>query len=324
VAVKKQGVLVVNLGSPDKASVWAVRRFLKQFLSDPRVVNLPRFLWWGILNFFILPFRPFKSVQAYREIWTKQGSPLIVLTESLVAKLVKHYKQESAVSIKAAMSYGNPALASALREFKKEEVEQLIVIPLYPQYSSTTTASVFDAVTQELQQWRYIPEVNFISDYHQNSVYIKVLADSVRAAWADKPKNELLLMSFHGLPAQLTKWGDPYFHQCHATAELIAEALELDSSEWKIVFQSRFGRAKWLQPYCIETLMQLPKQGHVQVDIICPGFAVDCLETLEEINMTNKSIFLEAGGEEYRYIPALNDAQGNVELMIDLINKKRQ
>jgi len=322
VTAKKRGVLIVNLGSPDKASVLAVRRFLKQFLSDPRVVNLPRFLWWIILNLFILPFRPFKSVKVYREIWTEAGSPLIVFTELLVAKLNKRYKKDPSINVKMAMSYGKPPLNSALRQFKQEKVEQLIVIPLYPQYSSTTTASVFDAVTLELQKWRYIPEVSFVSDYHQNPFYIKAIAESVQTAWQQKPKNELLLMSFHGLPDQLTKWGDPYFDQCHVSAKLIADALGLKSTEWKIVFQSRFGRAKWLQPYCVETLMELPEQGFKNIDIICPGFAVDCLETLEEINMTNQAIFLEAGGDDYCYIPALNDTRGNIELMVDLIEAR--
>lgn len=319
---KKRGVLIVNLGSPDKASVLAVRRFLKQFLSDPRVVNLPRFLWWGILNLFILPFRPFKSVKAYREIWTEAGSPLIVLTDSLVTKLNQNYKKNQLITIKMAMSYGNPSLNSALRQFKQEKVDQLIIIPLYPQYSSTTTASVFDAVTQELQLWRAVPEISFIADYHQNPTYIRAIAESIQKAWQQKPKNEILLMSFHGLPDQLTKWGDPYFNQCHVSAKLIAEALGLKSIEWKIVFQSRFGRAKWLQPYCVETLMELPEQGFKSIDIVCPGFAVDCLETLEEINMTNQTIFLEAGGKDYSYIPALNDAHGNVELLVDIIESR--
>ncbi len=319
---KKRGVLIVNLGSPDKASLMAVRRFLKQFLSDPRVVNLPRFLWWGILNLLILPFRPFKSVKAYREVWTEAGSPLIVFTESLVAKVSQYYQKKPLINVKMAMSYGKPSLNSALRQFKQEQVEQLIIIPLYPQYSSTTTASVFDAVTLELQKWRNIPELSFISDYHQNPVYIKAISDSIQKAWQQKPKNKLLLMSFHGLPEQLTKWGDPYFDQCHISAKLIAKSLGLKPKQWKIVFQSRFGRAKWLQPYCIETLMELPEQGFKAIDIICPGFAVDCLETLEEINMTNQSLFLSAGGDDYCYIPALNETQGNVDLMVDLIESR--
>lgn len=321
-ATKKRGILIVNLGSPDKASLMAVRRFLKQFLSDPRVVNLPRFLWWVILNLLILPFRPFKSVKVYREIWTEAGSPLIVFTESLVAKVSQYYQKKSLINVKAAMSYGKPSLNSALRQFKQEKVEQLIVIPLYPQYSSTTTASVFDAVTLELQKWRNIPELSFVSDYHQNPVYIKAISDSIQKAWQEKPKNKLLLMSFHGLPEQLTKWGDPYFDQCHISAKLIAKSLGLKPKQWKIVFQSRFGRAKWLQPYCIETLMALPEQGFKSIDIVCPGFAVDCLETLEEINMTNQSLFLSAGGNDYCYIPALNDTQGNIDLMVDLIESR--
>jgi len=321
-AAKKRGILIVNLGSPEFLTVWSVRRFLKQFLSDPRVVNLPRKLWWVILNGFILPFRPFKSVRAYREIWTEQGSPLVVFTKSLVAKLAHSYQDDSLVELRMAMSYGKPSLSKQLRAFKQSKVEQIVVIPLYPQYSSTTTASVFDAVAQELQQWRYIPELSFVSDYHNCPFYIKAIASSIQNAWKETPKAELLLMSFHGLPEKLTEWGDPYFNQCHRSAGLIAEALGLEEGEWKLVFQSRFGRAKWLQPYCIETLMELPEQGYKSIDIVCPGFAVDCLETLEEINMTNKAIFMQAGGEYYRYISALNDSELNVDLMLNLIESR--
>ncbi|MEO1885259.1 MAG: ferrochelatase, partial [Methylococcales bacterium] len=199
---------------------------------------------------------------------------------------------------------------------------EIIVIPLYPQYSSTTTASVYDAVVSQLMPWRHIPSVRFVSDYHQHPLYIEAIAKSVERAWAKKGKNELLLMSFHGLPAQLTEWGDPYFDQCHRTAELIAEVLSLTSGQWKIVFQSRFGKAKWLQPYCVEVLQALPDQGIKRVDVVCPGFAVDCLETLEEIEMANKDYFMAAGGENYRYIPALNAAKQHVQLMSALIRDK--
>ncbi len=317
---KKYGILIVNLGSPDKLSVSAVRRFLRRFLSDTRVVNLPRIIWWPILNFVILPFRPFKSAKAYAEIWREQGSPLTVLTQALVDKLQANL--DKSYDVKMAMSYSQPDIKTQLAYFKQQQYEQLVVLPLYPQYSSTTTASVFDAVTQAVQKWRYVPNIDFISDYYQHPLYIDAIAQTIKQAWKQSPKNELLLLSFHGLPEKLTEWGDPYFNQCHKTAELIAQQLKLPSTQWKIVFQSRFGRAKWLQPYCIETLMALPESGVKSVDIICPGFAVDCLETLEEINMTNKGIFLEAGGEEYRYIEALNDSDEQITLMVDLVTKK--
>lgn len=316
---KKKGILIVNLGSPQQLTVRSIRRFLRQFLSDSRVVNLPRSLWWFILNFLVLPFRPRKSLKAYAKVWTDRGSPLIYLTQDLTDRLARHYQPEPHVLVAMAMSYGKPSLTAQLRKLRKAKCEQITIVPLYPQYSSTTTASVFDAVTTELMQWRYIPELNFISDYHQHPLYISAITDSVQYAWAEQGQGELLVMSFHGLPDLLTKKGDPYYYQCLKTAELIADQLKLKEDKWRVVFQSRFGKAKWLQPYCIETLMALPEEGFKSIDIICPGFAIDCLETLEEINMANKDIFIKAGGEKYQYIPALNDSDANVKLMLDLI-----
>ncbi len=318
IKTKKTGVLIVNLGSPAAPTTSAVRRYLKEFLWDPRVVNLPRFLWWIILHFLVLPFRPRKARKAYKKIWQKQCSPLVFLSQKLVKKVAKQF-DSSSHSIDCVMRYGKPSMAAKLKQYKKNKIEEIIVIPLYPQYSSTTTASVYDAVVSQLMSWRHIPSVRFVSDYHQHPLYIEAIAKSVERAWAKKGKNELLLMSFHGLPAQLTEWGDPYFDQCHRTAELIAEALSLSSGQWKIVFQSRFGKAKWLQPYCVEVLQALPDQGIKRVDVVCPGFAVDCLETLEEIDMANKDYFMAAGGENYRYIPALNAAKQHVQLMSALI-----
>jgi len=319
---KKRAVLIVNLGSPDKLTVRAVRRFLREFLQDPRVVNLPRSLWWLILNFFVLPFRPRKSKKAYAEVWTERGSPLIYLTQDLTDKIAAHYQQDANMTVQMAMSYGKPSLATRLRKLRKEQYEQLTIVPLYPQYSSTTTASVFDAVASELMQWRYVPELHFVSDYHQHPLYIEAIAESVQEAWSKQAKGEILLMSFHGLPDVLTTKGDPYYYQCLKTAELIADKLQLKENQWRIVFQSRFGKAKWLQPYCIETLMALPEEGFKNIDIICPGFTIDCLETLEEINMTNKEIFMQAGGKQYQYIAALNDSEASVKLMLGLIENK--
>ncbi len=318
IGAKKTGVLLVNLGSPAAPTTSAVRRYLKEFLWDPRVVNLPRFIWWIILHFLVLPFRPRKSLKAYKKIWQQQGSPLTFLSQQLVDKVAKQF-DSSSYSIDCVMRYGKPSIAAKLKQYKKNKIEEIIVIPLYPQYSSTTTASVYDAVAVQLMQWRHIPSLRFVSDYHQNPLYIAAIAKSIEQTWAKKAKNELLLISFHGLPEQLTKWGDPYFEQCHRTAELIAEKLSLSTEQWKIVFQSRFGKAKWLQPYCIEVLQALPKQEIKTVDVICPGFAVDCLETLEEIELTNKEFFMKAGGELYHYIPALNDSEHHVETMVELI-----
>ena len=317
---KKIGIILANLGSPTAPTTKAVRRFLKDFLGDPRVVNLPRPLWWLILNFFVLPFRPSRSAKAYRKVWHEKGSPLTYLTRQLSEKVAEQLKPKG-ITVNYAMRYGEPSIATQLKAFKKDGITDVMVLPLYPQYSSTTTASIYDDLTKELKQWRHLPSFQFISDYHQDSHYIAAVAASIEQAWREQAKNELLVMSFHGLPEQLTVWGDPYFHQCHKTAALIAEKLGLTEKQWMIVFQSRFGKAQWLKPYCVDTLQVLPTQGIKAIDIVCPGFAVDCLETLEEIAMENKSIFMEAGGSEYRYIACLNDSQAHVDALIHLLEQ---
>jgi len=316
---KKIGIILANLGSPTAPTTKAVRRFLKDFLGDPRVVNLPRPLWWLILNFFVLPFRPKRSAKAYRKVWHEKGSPLTYLTRQLSEKVAEQLKPKG-ITVNYAMRYGEPSIATQLKAFKKEGITDVMVLPLYPQYSSTTTASIYDDLTKELKQWRHLPSFQFISDYHQDDHYIAAVAASIEQAWRKQAKNELLVMSFHGLPEQLTVWGDPYFHQCHKTAALIAEKLGLTEKQWMIVFQSRFGKAQWLKPYCVDTLQALPAQGIKAIDIVCPGFAVDCLETLEEIAMENKSIFMEAGGSEYRYIACLNDSEAHVDALIQLLH----
>jgi ferrochelatase len=315
---KKIGIILANLGSPTAPTTKAVRRFLKDFLGDPRVVNLPRPLWWLILNFFVLPFRPSRSAKAYRKVWHEKGSPLTYMTRQLSEKVAEQLKPKG-ITVNYAMRYGEPSIATQLKAFKKDGITDVMVLPLYPQYSSTTTASIYDDLTKELKQWRHLPSFQFISDYHQDHHYIAAVAASIEQAWHEQAKNELLVMSFHGLPEQLTQWGDPYFHQCHKTAALIAEKLGLTEKQWMIVFQSRFGKAQWLKPYCVDTLQALPTQGIKAIDIVCPGFAVDCLETLEEIAMENKSIFMEAGGSEYRYIACLNDSKAHVDALIQLL-----
>lgn len=317
----KTGVLLVNLGSPAAPTTSAVRRFLKEFLGDPRVVNLPRPLWWVILRFFILPFRPHRSTAAYRKIWDEKGSPLVFLTRQLT-DMVSQRLNAKGVITDYAMRYGKPSIAEQLNVLKKQGIDNLIILPLYPQYSSTTTASVYDDLIKELNRWRHLPSFQFISDYHQDEHYIAAVAESIEKIWRKQGRNDLLLMSFHGLPEQLTQWGDPYFHQCHKTAALIAGKLHLDKEQWRVVFQSRFGKAQWLKPYCAETLQNLPNQGVKKVDVVCPGFAVDCLETLEEIAMENKALFVEAGGEVYRYIPALNDSKSHVDAIVKLLEEK--
>ncbi len=318
---KKTGILLANLGSPTEPTTKAVRRFLGQFLWDPRVVNLPRPVWWIILKCFVLPFRPSKSAKAYRKVWHEKGSPLTYLTRQLTENIAERFEDKQIITTYA-MRYGEPSIANRLRELKTEGITDIIVLPLYPQYSSTTTASIYDDLVKELNQWRHLPSFQFISDYHQESVYISALADVIQQAWQKQDRNELLIMSFHGLPEILTKWGDPYFHQCHKTAALLAEKLGLETEQWKIVFQSRFGKAEWLKPYCVDTLEKLPGEGVKTVDVVCPGFAVDCLETLEEIAMENKSIFEEAGGTAYRYIAALNDSDLHVNALVHLLEQR--
>ncbi len=315
---KKTGVLLVNLGSPEAPTPSKVRCYLREFLTDPRVVNLPRGLWWFILNFIVLPFRPRKAAKAYRKIWMDKGSPLIFFTQQLCHKLTDQLVAKNVV-IDYAMRYGKPVLADKLNAFQTHNINEIIILPLYPQYSSTTTASVYDAVDDVIRKWRHVPSLRFISDYHDHDAYIQAVANSIADYWHTHGKNKQLLMSFHGLPTQLTKLGDPYYYHCKKTAILIAERLSLNDNQWKLVFQSRFGKAEWLKPYCIEVLRELPQQGCQEVDIICPGFAVDCLETLEEIAIANKEVFIEAGGRSYRYIPALNDNNDHVHLMRELL-----
>jgi ferrochelatase len=319
--LKKTAVLLANLGSPEAPTVRAVRRFLKDFLWDPRVVNLPRPLWWVILHFFVLPFRPRRSAQAYRKIWDIKGSPLLFLTRQLTEKIDRSL-QAKGVVVDYAMRYGEPSIRNRLSGFKAQGVERLIVLPLYPQFSSTTTASVYDELVNKLKEWFHLPDIHFISDYHRHPRYIAAVAESIRQSWRDHGRSELLLMSFHGLPEVLTKWGDPYFYHCRESAALIAEQLGLKEREWLMVFQSRFGKAEWLKPYCAETLQSLPGRGIKKVDVVCPGFAVDCLETLEEIAMENKAIFLNAGGFVYHYIPALNDSEAHADALLGIIEQQ--
>jgi ferrochelatase len=315
---KKTGILLVNLGSPAEPTVAAVRRFLGEFLWDPRVVNLPRPVWWLILNLLVLPLRPRRSFLAYRKVWDEKGSPLIYLTRQLAEKVASRLANQD-ITVREAMRYGEPSIANQLRAFKQAGIDRVLILPLYPQYSSTTTASAFDAAAAELMQWRHIPEVRFISDYYQNPGYIAAVANSIRQYRHLHGRHELLLMSFHGVPKVLTERGDPYFTHCEQTAQAIARQLSLADHEWQMVFQSRFGKAEWLKPYCLDTLQELPKRGVKTVDIVCPGFAVDCLETLEEIAIANKEAFLKAGGSAYHYIPALNDSDAHADVLVNLL-----
>ncbi len=320
------GVLLVNLGTPDAPTASAVRRYLAEFLWDPRVVELPRPLWWLILNLVILPFRPGRSAKAYSEIWTDEGSPLLLHCQDLKTEIGKRLTPRfpGNVHVALGMSYGNPSIASALDELHAAGARRLVVLPLYPQYSGTTTASVFDAVTGALGRRRWVPEFRFINHYHDAPGYVSALADSIREYREANGSGDKLLFSFHGVPRQTLLDGDPYHCQCQKTARLVAETLELGADEWTISFQSRVGRAEWLRPYTDETITQLGKDGLERLDVVCPGFSVDCLETLEEIALQNGELFRESGGGELSYIPCLNARDDHVEFLSRLIEKHCQ
>jgi len=307
--IGKTAVVLVNLGTPDAPTTSAVRRYLKQFLSDKRVVEVPRLVWWFILNLIILPFRSGQSAKKYASIWTKDGSPLKIHTEKQ-ALLLKGYLGERGheVHVTYAMRYGSPSIPSVLQKLKNEGYERLLILSAYPQYSATTTASNFDAVFRHYQQVRNVPELRMIKNYHDHEAYIDALKQSVQAHWLANGRPEKLVMSFHGLPKAFLLRGDPYHCECYKTARLLAEALGLNKDQYVVTFQSRLGRAEWLQPYTAPTVQKLAKDGVKRIDVICPGFIADCLETLEEIAMEVRVDFLNAGGKEFNYIPCLNES----------------
>lgn len=314
------GILLTNLGTPDAPTAPALRRYLGEFLWDPRVVEIPRPLWWLILHGVILRVRPAKSAAKYATVWTEQGSPLLAISqrqaEGVRARL---QRLPGPVTVALGMRYGNPSIASALRELRAAGVQRLLILPLYPQYSAATTASTFDAVAAELKSWRWLPELRMVTHYHDDPGYLDAVAARIRAAWAEQPAGDKLLFSFHGLPKRNLLAGDPYHCECHKTARLLAERLHLPAERWQVAFQSRFGKAEWLKPYTSETLAQWGKAGVGSVDVVCPGFAADCLETLEEIEVENRDEFLHAGGKQYRYIPALNDDANHLDALTNLI-----
>lgn len=311
----KVGILITNLGTPSAITKKAIRDYLKEFLTDRNVVSLPRWLWLPLLYSFILTIRPNRSLNLYKKIWTKQGSPLLVGSERLVKQLEQSFTGNPDIKIVLGMRYGTPSLSTALHQLHTEEIDSLLVLPLYPQYSTTTTASTFTKIKELLHDMRWNINTQFISHYAEHSDYVAALADKIRNSWQQNQRSQKLIFSFHGIPKRLSAEGDPYERLCFATADAIASQLALSPQEWLVVFQSRFGREKWLQPYCTDVLRQLPQQGCHSIDIICPGFPIDCLETLEEIAMTNKRIFLQAGGLHYNYIPALNDSDDHVNAL---------
>ena len=323
----KAGVLLVNLGTPEAPTARAVRPYLAEFLSDRRVIELPRALWWLILHGVILRIRPKRSAHAYAQVWTAQGSPLRVASEALTRALHTELAQrrpQTPPAVALAMRYGKPSVLAQITALQRQGVRRLLVLPLYPQYSATSTGAVLDAVADTIKQLRWPPELRLINDYHSDAAHIDALAQSIEAWWAEHGRGEQLLMSFHGIPQRYLRAGDPYFCQCHATARLLRERLGLDENQALLSFQSRVGREPWLTPYTDKVVRELAADGVKRLDVVCPGFAVDCLETLEEIAMQNRDFFLQAGGQSLRYIPALNDAPTQINAMADLVLRHTQ
>lgn len=303
------GILVVNLGSPDAPTVPAVRRYLRQFLSDPRVVQLPRIVWLPVLYAFVLPTRPRASAKRYAAVWSDEGAPLVVHTRRQAVMLQGYIGERlrAGIRVEWGMRYGAPSIAEALEKLAAQGCSRILVLPLYPQFAGSTTASAVDAVQVALARRPHPPAVRVVNEFHRHPGYIGALAQSVRDYWMQNGRPDVLVMSFHGVPRRTVDQGDPYHEQCLATARLLAEALVLPEERYRVSFQSRFGRAQWLRPYTAEVLAALGRSRAGRVDVICPGFVADCLETLEEIAMEGKSIYLDAGGQEFHYIPCLNE-----------------
>jgi ferrochelatase len=315
------GVLLVNLGTPDAPTPAAVRRYLREFLSDRRVVDLPRALWWPILHGIVLPLRPRKVAPQYQRIWRHEGSPLLVLMrelrQALEQRLVRELRQP--VAVVKAMRYGQPSIATALQQLRQTHVRDVLVLPLYPQHSGTTTGSALDAVFDWFRHHDWHPDMATVRGYHDDPGYIHALAETVRGHWATAGRGQRLLMSFHGIPQRYVARGDPYEQHCRATAGQLARALQLAPDEWIVAYQSRVGGGRWLGPYTDEVLRELAQGGVTRVDVICPGFAVDCLETLDEIVIRYQRLFVAAGGQALRYVPALNATPAHVEALAWLV-----
>ncbi|HLB43080.1 MAG TPA: ferrochelatase [Gammaproteobacteria bacterium] len=317
------GVLITNTGTPNAPTKQAVRQYLREFLSDNHVVHLPHWLWLPILYGFILPTRPYQSAKLYQQIWTNDGSPMRVIMQNLITRLQENFnKQSSLIEIAIGMNYGQPSIKEGLKKLLHQNVGKIIMLPLFPQFSHTTTSSSITRLKQALALHTeyHQPNVSFIETYATHEYYLKALAASIRTFWNEQGDTHHLLISFHGIPEHFISKGDPYQTQCQQTAILLAEKLNLANHAWTICYQSRFGYTHWLKPSTQKLLAELPARGIKHIDIICPGFPVDCLETLEEIVIRGKKIFLEAGGQSLRYIPALNTSQSHVDLLMALIN----
>ncbi|UTA49414.1 ferrochelatase [Simiduia sp. 21SJ11W-1] len=319
--MSRDAVILINLGTPESPTPSGVRRFLREFLSDRRVVEVPRLIWWPILHGFILPFRPNRVAKAYQSIWTPEGSPLKVYTERLAEKLHESLIEamaDKAPKVFCAYTYGKPSIEQQISQLQGEGVQRILLLPLYPQYSATTTGSIYDQYAALIQRSRDVPDVRIQKFYYHRQDYTAALVQSVQAHWAKHSQAQKLLFSFHGIPKRNVELGDPYQRHCLATAKSVAEALNLPKDRWAVSFQSRLGKAEWLKPYTDVVLSEWPKQGINSVDVICPAFAIDCLETLEEIDEENRELFLASGGSEYRYIPCLNDDPAQVFLFSNI------
>jgi ferrochelatase len=318
------GVLITNLGTPEAPQKKQLRRYLKQFLSDPRVVEVPRLLWWFILNGVILNIRPARSAKAYRTVWSEQGSPLMVHTRNQAEALQTSIAQSfgDKVIVDFAMRYGSPSIPDVLQGMLDKGVRQLLVLPLYPQYSGSTTGSTFDALAADFTRRRWLPELRFVSHYHDHSAYIAALAQSIRDYRAEHGSADKLLFSYHGIPQRYLDEGDPYHCECLKTSRLVAEELGLPEDSYLSAFQSRFGREPWLQPYTDETLKELAGQGVNSIQVICPGFSSDCLETLEEIEVENRDYFMAAGGKNFDYIPCLNSSPAHITCLQEIVTEQ--
>ncbi|MCW8935460.1 MAG: ferrochelatase [Gammaproteobacteria bacterium] len=323
------GVLVVNLGTPDEPTTSSVRRYLAEFLSDRRVIEIPKLLWMLILHGIILRIRPAKSARAYKTVWSEQGSPLMAGSADLSSKILSLLNDRipGKCNVQLAMRYGNPSIKDGLEKLHAQGAERIMVLPLYPQYSGATTGSVADAVFSNLSKWRWVPELRMLGAYHDDADYILAVAQSIYTHWqvngnlTDKKldKGHKLFISFHGMPKATLNAGDPYFCHCHKTARLIATELNLNEDQWEMAFQSRFGKAEWLQPYAAKRFVELPEEGVKNITVVCPGFSIDCLETLEEIAIEGREEFIAAGGQSFEYITALNSSAQHVDFMVNRI-----
>jgi len=318
---ERTAILLVNLGTPDAPTASAVRPYLKEFLSDPRVVEIPKAIWWLILNGIILNIRPKKSAAKYATVWLPEGSPLRIYTQRQAHLLEGHLSQRTSAPfvVDYAMSYGNPSIASVMQKLKAQNCTRILIVPMYPQYAASATATVFDRVFAQVQKMRNTPAIRTIKHFHDDAGYIKALANSINEYWMKHGRPEKLVMSFHGVPQYTLEKGDPYHCECHKTGRLLAQELGLSKAQYVVSFQSRFGKAEWIKPYTTATLLELGKQKTKRVDVVCPGFVADCLETLEEIAQEGKEDFQHAGGGEYHYIPCLNDRNDWMVALTDLV-----